>query len=184
MIKDEDTTKIVRSMKIESFGLLGVLALTALLTNYGAPAAGGSHTSHLGVFSEEVSSNPDIQDILPSISRAPYKEGEIEVRTDPSRAGVRNTIEVVVKDSDNYIISNIKKISIEIEIPNLENGKITRELKQNKNKAWQLELDEFGFEGVWNVSFIINSGALSSEKVLVKIPIKPFKSELGNSNNE
>jgi putative copper export protein/methionine-rich copper-binding protein CopC len=184
MIKDEDTTKIVRSMKIESFGLLGVLALTALLTNYGAPAAGGSHTSHLGVFSEEISSNPDIQDILPSISRAPYKEGEIEVRTDPSRAGVRNTIEVVVKDSDNYIVSNIKKISIEIEIPNLENGKITRELKQNKNKAWQLELDEFGFEGVWNVSFIINSGALSSEKVLVKIPIKPFKSELGNSNNE
>ena len=184
MIKDGDTAKIIKSMKIESLGLFGVLALTALLTNYGAPAAGGSHTSHLGVFSEEISSNPDIQDILPSISRAPYKDGEIEVRTDPSRAGVRNTIEIVVKDSDNYIDNNVKKVSIEIEIPNLENGKITRELKLNKNKAWQVELDEFGFEGVWNVSVIINSGALSTEKVVVKIPIKPFKSETGVSNNE
>ena len=88
-----------------------------------------------------------------------------------------------MKDSDNYIDNNVKKVSIEIEIPNLENGKITRELKLNKNKAWQVDLDEFGFEGVWNVSVMINSGALSTEKVVVKIPIKPFKSETGVSNN-
>lgn len=176
MKKDESEILIKKVIYLESFGLFIVLFFTSMLTNYGAPAAGGSHITHLGNFNEELSRNPDLADILPTISRAPYKDGEIEVRVEPSRAGVDNRMEIIIKDKNNYVIENIKKVSIEISVPKL-NKKIFREAEKNSIGNWEIKSNDFGFSGLWDIDIIINSGSISQEKASLTIPIKAGISE-------
>jgi len=181
--KDGDIKIIKRVISIESLGLFVVLIFTTILTNYGAPAAGGSHISHLGSFDEELSENPELADILPTIARAPYKDGEIELRITPSRAGERNEIEIIVKDKNNYVVSNINSLNLEITIPKV-NKKITRKGEKNNIGNWVVESNDFGLDGLWDVEVITNPGSINQDSSSLTIPIKSgkYQNEVGLDN--
>jgi copper transport protein len=181
--KERDIKIIKRVISIESLGLFIVLLFTTMLTNYGAPAAGGSHISHLGSFEEELSENPELADILPTIARAPYKEGEIEVRISPSRAGESNEFEIIVKDKNNFTVSNINSLNLEITIPKV-NKKIIREAKKNSIGNWVVRSNDFGLDGLWEIRVITNPGTINQDSSSLTIPIKSgkYKNEVDIEN--
>jgi len=170
-IETNNIKNIKKVVILESSGLFFVIFLTFSLTNFGAPAAGGSHISHLGTFSEEIASNPKLADLLPTIVRAKYKDGEVEVRINPSRAGEINEFEFIFKDKNNYVVSNINNVTLELIIPKI-NSKIVRKAEKNSINNWILKTNDIGIDGIWEIKIITNKGDIKQDFTSLTIPIK------------
>lgn len=170
------SSRIRASVTIESIGLALVIAATTLLTDQGAPAAGGSHVAHLGTVSQSPQ-NPavsqEIADNTPTIARAPFGEGEVEVTVLPARAGVPNDLTIAFIGKDGQRIELDGPVTVAVTVPGSGLAPLQRSATRTESGEWVLTVNDFGYAGTWEVTVTGRAAALSTNEGTVVIPVKP-----------
>ncbi len=173
---DRYSSRIRASVTVESIGLALVIAATTLLTDQGAPAAGGSHVAHLGTVTQSPQ-NPavsqEIADNTPTIARAPFGDGEVEVTVLPARAGVPNDLTIVFIGKDGQRSELEGPVTVAVTVPGSGLAPLQRSANRAENGEWVLTVNDFGYAGTWDVTVTGRAAALSTNEGTVVIPVKP-----------
>ncbi len=168
--------RIRRSAAVEAAGLLLVIAATTLLTEQGAPAAGGSHVAHLGTTTQSPADpvvGQEIADNTPTIARAPFGDGEVEVTVLPARAGVPNDLSIRFTDRDGNQIRLDGPVTVAVQVPGSDLVPLERKAQPADDGTWTVTTSDFGYAGAWDVTVTGRVGALSTNNGTVTIPVKP-----------
>lgn len=173
---ERHSTRIRRSVGLEAVGLVLVIAATTLLTNQGAPAAGGSHVAHLGTASEGPQ-NPEvgneIADSTPTIARAPLGDGEVEVTVLPARAGVQNDLTIRFTDGSGQQVDIPGPVTVAVKVPGSDLVPLQRAAQKQQDGTWKVTLSDFGYAGAWDVTVTARQSTLNTGEGTVTIPVKP-----------
>jgi hypothetical protein len=161
--------------------LLLVIAATTLLTDQGAPAAGGSHVAHLGTVKDtprDPAVGQEIADATPTIARAPFGEGEVEITVLPARAGMVNELTIRFTDSSGAQEFVEGPVSVAVKVPGSDLAPLTRTAEPGEDGTWKVSLSDFGYAGAWDVGVTARVGALTTNEGTVTIPVKPASSSM------
>lgn len=173
--------RIRRSVSLETIGLVLVIAATTMLTEQGAPAAGGSHVAHLGTSTDtprDPAVGQEIADTTPTIARAPFGEGEVEITVLPARAGTVNELTIRFTDGSGAQEFVEGPVSVAVKVPGSDLAPLTRTAEPADDGTWKVSLSDFGYAGAWDVGVTARVGALTTNEGTVTIPVKPAASSM------
>ncbi len=169
-------SKLRRSAILEVIGVGAVVIATTLLTNQGAPAAGGSHVAHLGGAAQQVEIDPTTSDVVenaqPVIARGVFGEGELQLTVSPARAATSNTIKISFIDASGVQTTVQGPVKVRIYLPGSDLVPIEREAVISSD-GWQLQTNDFGFGGAWRVEVTASITSLNTPTGEVTVAIRP-----------
>ena len=165
-----------RTTGVEVLGVLAIVAATTLLTGQGAPAAGGSHVTHLGGASSQAEIDPTTSDVIensrPIVARGVFSDGEVQLTITPARASIENIVEIGFISPDGSSLSVAGPVQVKIFLPGSDLVPIEREAVRTEN-GWQLKTSDFGFAGAWRVQVTASLSALNTPTGEATVAIRP-----------
>ena len=179
-IREGREENIIASLKrttgVEVLGVLAIVTATTLLTGQGAPAAGGSHVTHLGGASSQAQIDPTTSDVIensrPVVARGVFGDGEIELSITPARASIENTVKIAFINQDGSSLQVNGPVKVKIFLPGSDLVPIEREAVRFE-AGWQLKTSDFGFSGAWRVQVTASLSALNTPTGEATVAIRP-----------
>lgn len=168
------------SLLVEAAFLVLVAVATGALTSSAAPAAGGSHLSHLGGSGHGHSGGLDfdvslaLEDLEPRIVQAPIGTGELRLDYLPGRADAENRFRVSVTD-DAGSERDLDGVDAAFTQTELGIGPLERSFVRQDDGTWVLTSRDLGVAGTWQAELLVRFADGSVDTVTVAVEIRPAR---------
>lgn len=168
------------SLLVEAVFVVLVAIATGALTSSSAPAAGGSHLSHLGGSSHGGHGGGDfditlaLEDLEPKIVQAPLGDGELRLDYLPGRTNTENRFRVSVTDAtgDERTLS---AVDVSFSQDELGIGPLLRSFERQEDGTWVLVTRDLGVPGTWKAEILVSLDADQIDTVTLDVVIQPAR---------
>ena len=177
-------THLRTSLLVEAAFLALVAVATGALTSSAAPAAGGSHLSHLGGSPHGHSGGFDfdvslaLEDLEPRIVQAPLGTGELRLDYLPGRADAENRFRVSVTDASGAERA-LDGVDISFTQSALGIGPLERSFQRQADGTWILVSRDLGVVGTWNAELLVRLADGSVDTVTLEVTIREARGATG-----
>jgi copper transport protein len=168
------------SLLVEALFVVLVAIATGALTSSAAPAAGGSHLSHLGGSSHGGHGGADfdislaLEDLEPKIVQAPLGDGELRLDYLPGRTDTENRFRVSVTDT-NGAERTLSAVDVSFSQAELGIGPLTRSFERQEDGTWVLVTRDLGVPGTWKAELLVSLDADQLDTVTLDVVIQPAR---------
>jgi copper transport protein len=168
------------SLLIEALFVVLIAIATGALTSSSAPAAGGSHLSHLGGSSHGGHGGSDfdvtlaLEDLEPKIVQAPLGDGELRLDYLPGRTNTENRFRVSVTDA-NGDERTLSAVDVSFSQTELAIGPLTRSFERQEDGTWVLVTRDLGVPGTWKAELLVSLDDDQLDTVTLDVVIQPAR---------
>ena len=156
-----------------------VAIATGALTSSSAPAAGGSHLSHLGGSSHghggaDFDISLALEDLEPKIVQAPLGAGELRLDYLPGRTNTENRFRVSVTDAGGAE-RTLSAVEVSFSQAELGIGPLLRSFERQEDGTWVLVTRDLGVPGTWKAELLVSLDANQLDTVTLDVVIQPAR---------
>lgn len=167
------------SLLVEALFVVLIAVTTGAMTSSAAPAAGGSHLSHLGGSSHghggaDFDISLALEDLEPKIVQAPLGDGELRLDYLPGRTNTENRFRVSVTDASGAE-RTLSAVEVSFSQAELGIGPLTRSFERQEDGTWVLVTRDLGVPGTWKAELLVSLDADQLDTVTLDVDIQPAR---------